>query len=64
MAARLERYDGIDRGLASTQLHEIKAATGRGPANDVVFDLTGNVYDPGTGELLGSLTAGGAKRRY
>jgi hypothetical protein len=47
-----------------TRLHEIKAATGRGPADDVVFDLTGNVYDPGTGELLGSLTAGGAKRRY
>jgi len=29
----------------------------------VMFDLTGNVYDPVTGERLGSLTAGGASGR-
>lgn len=30
-------------------------------ADNVVFDMTGNVFSPETGELLGSLTEGGAK---
>jgi RHS repeat-associated protein len=64
VARRLERYHGIDRALASERLHEIKAATGRGPADNVLFDLTGNVYDPVTRESLGSLTAGGAQPGY
>lgn len=60
--ARLERFNGIDRHLASERLHELKAAFGRGGADNVLFDLSGNVYDPQTKEWLGSLTAGGAKR--
>jgi len=57
---RLEKYHGIDSNTASKRLHDIKRSTGRGGADNVVFDLTGNVYDPNTGELLGTLT-GGAK---
>jgi len=35
----------------------IKAdAAGRGPADNVLFDLTGGVYDPKTLEWIGSLT--------
>jgi hypothetical protein len=42
-----------DRGEAAG-----KCAYDSCPADDVVFDLTGNVYDSG-GNWLGSLTAGG-----
>jgi len=35
---------------------ESTSAAGRGGAANVLFDLTGNVYDPDTGERLGSLT--------
>ena len=58
---RLKKYHGIDSNIASKRLHDIKYSTGRGGADNVVFDLTGNVYDPNTGELLGSLTQGGTK---
>jgi len=60
---RLETYHGIDPALASERLHTIKAANGFGAADNVVLDLTGNVYNPGTGEWLGSLTQGGKKFR-
>jgi hypothetical protein len=59
--SRLERFHAVDPRLASERLHDIKAATGRGAADNVVFDMTGNVFSPETGELLGSLTEGGSK---
>jgi hypothetical protein len=60
IARRLEKHHGISERLASARLHAIKEATGRGPADDVLFDLTGNVYDPKNRMWLGSLTEGGA----
>lgn len=62
VARRLGKNHGIDRATASERLHKIKSEMGRGPADNVIFDLTGNVYDPRTGEYLGSLTQGGARR--
>jgi hypothetical protein len=59
---RVANFHGIDSVRASQRLHEIKKAAGRGPADDVLFDLTGNVYDPDTRQWLGSLTQGGAHR--
>ncbi|KZM74615.1 hypothetical protein AWN90_21265 [Nocardia terpenica] len=58
IANRLSRYHGIDRNTASDRLHAIKAAHGRGGADNVLFDMSGNVYDPATREWLGSLTQG------
>jgi hypothetical protein len=58
---RLMKDHGINPTLASERLHAIKAANGFGAADNVVLDLTGNVYNPGTGDWIGSLTAGGAK---
>ena len=58
---RLAQHNGIDPRLAGQRLHAIKAAGGRGGADNVVFDFTGNVFSPETGELLGSLTQGGAR---
>lgn len=59
--SRLGENHGINRDLASNRLHEIKHATGRGGADNVIFDLSGGVYDE-AGYFLGSLTEGGAKR--
>ncbi|MCK5940959.1 MAG: hypothetical protein KAI24_03225 [Planctomycetes bacterium] len=59
--ARLAKHNGIDPKLAGSRLHDIKAAAGRGGADNVIFDFTGNVFSPQTGELLGSLTQGGAR---
>jgi hypothetical protein len=58
---QLKKHHGIDPKIASERLHEIKRISGRGPADNVIFDKTGNVYDPVTKEWLGSLTQGGAK---
>jgi len=58
---RLEQYHGIDPKVASERLHQIKANAVRGADDNVLFDMTGNVYDPVTREWLGSLTEGGAK---
>jgi RHS repeat-associated protein len=58
---RLQQYHGIDQVTASQRLHDIKAASGRGPADNVLFDLTGGVYDPVTRRLLGHLTQGGGR---
>jgi RHS repeat-associated protein len=55
---RLEKFHGIDPAKAGDRLHDIKKSANLGPADNVVFDLTGNVYDKG-GNWLGSLTAGG-----
>jgi len=57
---RLETFHGIDPALASERLHQIKDAAFHGGADNVIFDLTGNVYDE-LGNLIGSLTEGGAK---
>jgi hypothetical protein len=59
---RLERFHGIDPNLASDRLHAIKRISGRAAMDNVIFDLTGNVYDPLTLEWLGSLTEGGSQR--
>ena len=58
---RLLRNHGIDRNLASQRLHQLKKSNGFGGADNVVFDMTSNVFNPSTGELMGSLTQGGAK---
>lgn len=56
---RLDQYHGIPEHLASERLHALKDALGLGGADNLLFDLTGNVFDPLTGEWLGSLTEGG-----
>jgi hypothetical protein len=58
----LDKYHGIDSILASDRLHLIKDQNGLGAADNVIFDMTGNVYHPVTGENLGTLTMGGARR--
>ncbi len=60
VARRLAQHHGIDPDVASARLHAIKRANGLGGSDNVVFDLTGNVWDPRTGDYLGSLTQGGA----
>jgi hypothetical protein len=60
---RLAKHNGIEPRLASERLHQIKKANGLGAADNVVFDRTGNVFHPTTGERIGSLTEGGAKAR-
>jgi hypothetical protein len=56
---RLEKFHGIDAVTASDRLHEIKRQAGRGADDNVIFDLTGGVYDPNSLESLGTLTEGG-----
>lgn len=56
---RLEKYHRIDPRTSGLRLHAIKTAAGRGGEANVDFDRTGNVYDPDSGERLGSLTQGG-----
>ena len=53
---RLELYHGIDPNVASMRLHDIKRQAGMGGADNVLFDLTGNVFHPVTGEWLDTLT--------
>ncbi|HXG10510.1 MAG TPA: hypothetical protein VNK04_12180 [Gemmataceae bacterium] len=55
----MKLYHGIEPHVARNRLHELKQREGRGPADDLLFDLTGNVYDPETREWLGCLTEGG-----
>ena len=54
--AHLENHHGIDRYTASVRLHSIKQRAGVGPAEDVVFGYTGDVYREATGEHLGMLS--------
>ena len=56
---RLEQFHGVDRVTASARLHAIKARHGRGGDDNVLFDLTGNVYDPASLRRIGSLTVAG-----
>ena len=58
---RLEKHNGIDHNVASDRLHDIKSEFGFGGADNVVLDRTGNVFNPHTGEWMGSLTSGGAR---
>ena len=60
---RLERFHGIDPVTASERLHDIKRGSGLRPDENVMFDLTGGVFNPETRELLGTLTEGGARKR-
>ena len=60
MYRRLSKYHGIRTVVASERLHRLKERTGRGGADDLLFDLTGGVFDPITREWLGTLTDGGA----
>lgn len=62
IVAHLARHCGISRELASERLHAIKRAFNRGGAENVMFGYSGDVFDPTTGELLGSLTLGGARQ--
>lgn len=61
LSQHLLTHHGIEVHVARERLHYIKQSTGRGGADDVLFDLTGNVYAATTGEYLGSLTQGGRK---
>ena len=56
---RVGQYQGIDRHTASERLHAIKKSEGLGGADNVVFDATGNVFYPVTGDRLGGLAEGG-----
>ncbi|MEM1025990.1 MAG: Hint domain-containing protein [Myxococcota bacterium] len=58
--SRPSKNHGIDPKLAGERLHDMKTANGLGGADNVVFDMTGNVFNPKTGELMGTLTEGGA----
>lgn len=58
-------YDEVERNLVkhhggnphrlSNAIHKIKHGEGFGGAKNVYLDLTGNVYHPDTGQLLGNL---------
>ena len=52
----LERHNGVEPHVASDRLHEIKSRENLGGADNVVVDLTGNVFHPVTGEHIGMLT--------
>jgi RHS repeat-associated protein len=54
----LAKYHGIDPTVASERLHQIKQSAGLGAADNVVIGRTGDVYNPYTGERIGSLTEG------
>jgi hypothetical protein len=54
--AHLERWHGIDRYTASDRLHCIKQRAGVGPAENVVFGHTGDVFLEANREHLGMLS--------
>jgi hypothetical protein len=53
----------VEREIVELVIQKIKIPKPifRGPADNVLFDLSGGVYDPETLESLGSLTEGGAE---
>lgn len=63
IANHLNKFCGISPELTSKRLHKLKMVYGLGGADNVTFDFSGGVYNSSTGELLGSLTAGGAKEK-
>lgn len=56
ISARLSKVNGVNPIDASRRLHKIKEDSNRGPADNVLFDLSGGVYDPVTRKWLGTLT--------
>ena len=50
------RPRGISRGQVRERLHDSKEGAGLSADDDVVIGRTGDVYDPKTGERIGSLT--------
>jgi len=60
--ARLEKYHGIAKRVASNRLHRIKAEHFLPPDFELLFHRTGNVYRADDRTLIGSLTAGGRTR--
>ena len=54
--AHLEQYHGVNPDDASERLHYLKGAAGLGGADDAVIGMTGDVYNPYTGEWVGTLT--------
>ncbi len=54
----LEKFHATDPHVASERLHAIKEAAGLGPADNAIIGRTGDVYNPYTGEKIGSLTQG------
>ena len=50
--------------MASKRLHEIKEALGYAPDDDLLFDMTGNIFDPKTREWIGSMTEGGGRAGF
>jgi hypothetical protein len=55
----LEEYHGITERMASERLHKLKRECGYRPDSVLIFDHTGNIYDPSSREWIGSLTQGG-----
>jgi hemin uptake protein HemP len=61
MYAHLAKNHKISPHLARQRLHAIKSHYGYRGDDNIIFDHTGNAYDPVSLEWLGSLTEGGAK---
>ena len=53
---RLNEYQGITREVANTRLHNIKQNAELGGADNVIFDSTGGVFSPQTGNKIGELS--------
>ncbi len=47
---------GIDPIVAGKAIHAAKEAIGRGPADNLLFDASGNIISPETGEIIGHLS--------
>lgn len=52
----LEKHTEIPTHKLSRKLHELKKAGGFNPDTDMVFDRSGSVFNPKTGEHVGELT--------
>jgi len=52
---QFEKYHGVNPIVASERLHRIKDPAGLAPRDNAIIGRTGDVYDPYTGELIGSL---------
>jgi RHS repeat-associated protein len=49
---RLKKHQGISTEVANTRLHNIKTNANLGPADNVIFDSTGGVFSPQTGQKI------------
>jgi hypothetical protein len=49
-------FHGVPSNIAGHRLHEIKKNRGISANVELLFDLTGNVFDPDTLEWIGCLT--------